>query len=105
MKKRFLLVIALLCIVSTAFVQTPVLAAEKGPIIIGFFAPLTGFAAQTGKDMLSGLQRFPDECVMGLGGSDDADGLDSRIFQNFSIFRSEVDMWITLPHEIQTAGF
>jgi branched-chain amino acid transport system substrate-binding protein len=61
MKKRFLLFIALLGIVSTAFVQAPVLAAEKGPIIIGFFAPLTGFAAQTGKDMLSGLELFLKE--------------------------------------------
>jgi branched-chain amino acid transport system substrate-binding protein len=61
MKKRFLLFIALLGIVgimSTAFAPAPAMAAKKGPIIIGFFAPLTGFAAQTGKDMLSGLELF-----------------------------------------------
>ena len=34
------------------------MAAGKGPIKIGFFAPLTGFAAQTGRDMLSGLEFF-----------------------------------------------
>ena len=33
-------------------------AAKKGPIKIGFIAPLSGFAAQTGKDMLAGLELY-----------------------------------------------
>jgi len=37
---------------ATAFAQS------KEPIKIGFFAPLSGFAAQTGKDMLAGLEFY-----------------------------------------------
>ena len=47
---------------STAFAQ------DKGPIKIGFFAPLTGFAAQTGKDMLSGLRLYLKEQGGKVGG-------------------------------------
>ncbi len=49
----FLLVIAM--------VALPGSALAKGPIKIGFFAPLTGFAAQTGKDMLNGLKFYLEE--------------------------------------------
>ena len=37
---------------------SPAAAQAKDPIKIGFFAPLSGFAAQTGKDMLTGLQFY-----------------------------------------------
>jgi branched-chain amino acid transport system substrate-binding protein len=33
-------------------------AQDKGPIKLGFFAPLSGFAAQTGKDELNGLKFY-----------------------------------------------
>lgn len=39
----------------TAFAQS------KDPIKIGFFAPLSGFAAQTGKDMLTGLKFYLEQ--------------------------------------------
>jgi branched-chain amino acid transport system substrate-binding protein len=35
--------------------------AQKGPIKIGFMAPLTGGAAQVGKDMVDGLTMYLDE--------------------------------------------
>jgi branched-chain amino acid transport system substrate-binding protein len=35
--------------------------AQKGPIKIGFLAPMTGGAAQIGKDMVNGLQMWLDE--------------------------------------------
>jgi branched-chain amino acid transport system substrate-binding protein len=36
-------------------------AAERGPVKIGFLAPLSGFFAQTGKDMLNGFELALDE--------------------------------------------
>ncbi len=36
-------------------------AAERGPIKIGYFAPITGTFAQTGKDMVDGFMLFWDE--------------------------------------------
>lgn len=47
-----------LLLVGIAAMPSSSLAKEKGPIKIGYFGPLTGFAAQTGRDMLSGLQVF-----------------------------------------------
>ena len=35
--------------------------AQKGPIKIGFLAPMTGGAAQIGKDMVNGLTMWLDE--------------------------------------------
>ena len=58
MKKVFLFSFVLLVIIIMAM---PVSSLAKGPIKIGFFAPLTGFAAQTGKDMLSGLKFYLQE--------------------------------------------
>jgi branched-chain amino acid transport system substrate-binding protein len=43
-----------------ALVAGPV-AAQKGPIRIGFMAPMTGGAAQIGKDMVNGLTLWLDE--------------------------------------------
>jgi len=36
-------------------------AAERGPIRIGYFGPITGMFAQTGKDMVDGFMMFWDE--------------------------------------------
>ena len=43
-------------------------AAEKGPIKIGFIAPLTGTWAQTGTDMVTGAKMFLDEVKYMAGG-------------------------------------
>lgn len=58
MKKGFLFSLVLLLVVIMAM---PASSLAKGPIKIGFFAPLTGFAAQTGKDMLNGLKFYLKE--------------------------------------------
>src|SRR3972149_6410538 len=39
----------------------PAGAAERGPIKIGYTAPLTGPAAAVGKDMVNGFQMYVDE--------------------------------------------
>jgi len=59
--------IALSMMAATA-VGSPVSAQAKDPIKIGFFAPLSGFAAQTGKDMLAGLQLYLKEQGGSVGG-------------------------------------
>ena len=59
MKKIFLLSVVLTMMMAMAFAPAPSLAA--GPLKIGFFAPMTGFAAQTGKDMLNGLKFYLNE--------------------------------------------
>jgi branched-chain amino acid transport system substrate-binding protein len=43
-------------------------AAEKGPIKIGFIAPLTGTWAQTGTDMVTGTKMFLEEVKYSAGG-------------------------------------
>ncbi len=59
MKKRYIFFgLVVLALVGLAITPAPSFAKAKGPIKIGFFAPLTGHAAQTGRDMLSGLQLF-----------------------------------------------
>ena len=60
-KKLFVAIVAIG--VASFIVSTPLLSAAqgKGPIKIGFFAPLTGHAAQTGQDMLSGLKLYLQE--------------------------------------------
>ena len=35
--------------------------AQKGPLKIGFLAPMTGGAAQVGKDMVNGLNMYLEE--------------------------------------------
>ncbi len=59
MKKVFLFSVLVLLVMGMAAMPAPSFA--KGPIKIGFFAPLTGFAAQTGKDMLNGLKFYLKE--------------------------------------------
>jgi len=59
MKKIFLFSVIGALVIGIAAMPSSSLA--KGPIKIGFFAPLTGHAAQTGRDMLSGLQVFLTE--------------------------------------------
>jgi branched-chain amino acid transport system substrate-binding protein len=57
--KRLLLIVTVVSIMAIPFIPTSLLAADtKGPIKIGFIAPLSGHAAQTGKDMLSGLELY-----------------------------------------------
>ncbi|MFB0506422.1 MAG: ABC transporter substrate-binding protein [Thermodesulfobacteriota bacterium] len=57
MKKIILFAVIGALVIGMAAMPSPALA-EKKPFKIGFFAPLTGHAAQTGRDMLSGLQVF-----------------------------------------------
>lgn len=60
--KKLLLIIVAVSIMAIPFIPGSLLAADKkGPIKIGFIAPLSGFAAQTGKDMLSGLELYLKE--------------------------------------------
>lgn len=56
MNRRSLFSVIALSMIGMTAVASPASAQAKDPIKIGFFAPLTGFAAQTGKDMLAGLQ-------------------------------------------------
>ena len=58
-KKLILSLLAVLFVVALAGVLPT--AAQKGPIKVGFIAPLTGGAAQAGKDMLNGFQMWLDE--------------------------------------------
>jgi len=62
MKKVFFLVIIVAAMVSLiAFNSSVSWAQAKGPIKIGFIAPLTGGFAATGKDMLVGIQLYLEE--------------------------------------------
>jgi branched-chain amino acid transport system substrate-binding protein len=61
MKKTLLICLVAALVAGFALLPTPSIAKEKGPIKIGFFAPLTGFAAQTGIDMLNGLKVYLNE--------------------------------------------
>lgn len=59
MKKKLLVTLVVGLVTVLMAMPAPSWASsEKGPIKIGFFAPLTGFAAQTGKDMLNGLKFY-----------------------------------------------
>lgn len=58
-KKLTLSLLAVLLVVALAGVVPT--AAQKGPLKIGFLAPMTGGAAQIGKDMTNGLQMWLDE--------------------------------------------
>jgi branched-chain amino acid transport system substrate-binding protein len=58
MKKIILFSIIGALVIGIAVMPTPSLAKEKGPIRIGYFGPLTGHAAQTGRNMLSGLEVY-----------------------------------------------
>jgi len=64
MNRRVLIFFIAASMVGVSAVGAPSFGQDKGPIKIGFFAPLSGFAAQTGKDMLAGLELYLKE----LGG-------------------------------------
>ena len=57
-KRVSLFIVTLLVAMGITMVSVPSFAQSKDPIKIGFFAPLSGFAAQTGKDMLTGLKFY-----------------------------------------------
>jgi branched-chain amino acid transport system substrate-binding protein len=57
--KPFVLILLVVGLVA-ALAADPV-GAQKGPIKIGFLAPVTGGAAQVGKDMVNGLTMWLDE--------------------------------------------
>ncbi len=59
MGKKLMVMVGVLVLVAA---MSPGLAwAQKGPIKIGFLAPMTGGAAQVGKDMVNGLMMYLDE--------------------------------------------
>jgi len=62
MRKTLVAVIVVLAVAGFV-ISTPFLSAAqgKGPIKIGFIGPLSGGFAQTGKDMLDGLQLYLEE--------------------------------------------
>ena len=69
MKRRLLLVV----LVAVALGVAPVIpssswSAEKGPIKLGFIAPLSGGMAANGKDMLMGLQQYLEEVKYQVAG-------------------------------------
>ncbi len=57
-KRVSLFIVTLLVAMGITMVSVPSFTQSKDPIKIGFFAPLSGFAAQTGKDMLTGLKFY-----------------------------------------------
>jgi len=59
MKKVFLFSMILGLVIAMGALPSSSMA--KDPIKLGFFAPLTGFAAQTGRDMLSGVEGYMKE--------------------------------------------
>ncbi len=61
MKKISLLVVLVAVVGWTALNPSPLWAQAKGPIKIGFIAPLSGGMAATGKDMLAGFQLYLEE--------------------------------------------
>ena len=62
MKKVFLMIMMVVAMVSLiAFSPSALWAQTKGPIKIGFIAPLTGLSATGGKDMLTGIQLSLEE--------------------------------------------
>ncbi len=61
MNRRFLFPVIAMTMMSLTAMGMHTSAEAKDPIKIGFFAPLSGFAAQTGKDMLSGLEYYLKE--------------------------------------------
>jgi len=56
MKKMFLFFMIVGLVIAMGAI--PSSSQAKDPIKLGFFAPLTGFAAQTGRDMLSGVELY-----------------------------------------------
>ncbi len=62
MKKKWLTAVFAAAVVSLFLINPlPSWSAEKGPIKIGFFSPLSGGMAAKGKDMLAGAQLYLEE--------------------------------------------
>src|SRR5262249_31381503 len=61
MRRRWFLGTMAAAVASVARRTTASWAADKGPIRIGFFGPLTGNFSQTGKDMTDGFNLFWEE--------------------------------------------
>jgi len=61
MQRRWTQMLVVLLALGALAAPAAVLAAERGPIKIGFIAPLTGGGAQTGKDMVNGFEVALDE--------------------------------------------
>lgn len=59
MKKLFLFSLVVGLVIAMGAMPSTSMA--KDPIKLGFFAPLTGFAAQTGRDMLNGVEVYLKE--------------------------------------------
>ena len=59
--RNFLRMILALAVAAAVFGGSHAPAAERGPIKIGYFVPLTGSFAQVGRDMVDGLALFWDE--------------------------------------------
>ena len=60
-RREFLLGTGAVAAAGLAFRPSPTRAAERGPIRIGFFIPLTGTFAQPGRDVTDGFMLFWDE--------------------------------------------
>ena len=60
MKKSLLVTFVLSALICSSF-SSLTLAAEKGPIKIGWLSPLTGQWAEVGKDMTNGLLMYLEE--------------------------------------------
>ncbi|MGH7375263.1 MAG: ABC transporter substrate-binding protein, partial [Candidatus Rokuibacteriota bacterium] len=64
-----LLVSAVLAVAATGvWVLTPATAQPKKPIKIGFLAPLTGGAAQIGRDTVNGFEMYLEEAGQQIAG-------------------------------------
>ena len=59
MKKLFLFSMVVGLVIAMGVMPSSSMA--KDPVKLGFFAPLTGFAAQTGRDMLNGVEVYLKE--------------------------------------------
>ena len=68
MKKKCLMVFVAVAACLLLFNPLPSWAAEKGPIKIGFIAPLSGAFAAQGKDMLAALEQYLEEIKYQVAG-------------------------------------
>src|SRR4026207_1977326 len=57
-----------LAVLAGILLMPPHASAQKPPIKIGFLAPLTGGAAQIGRDMVNGFEMYLDEAGGQSGG-------------------------------------
>jgi len=66
--KRFLWGVVFLGVLFWSTFLSPSMAAEKGPIKVGFLSPLTGQWAEVGKDMTNGFMMYMEEIGFKAGG-------------------------------------